>query len=237
MDKSQGIYTMKTIIALLVCTGFALSQPVRQSSIKAGGQVASTTVQTYEIPFASSGNVIELSVSNTSIMSAKQVKVELTNAPEWLKFNTKQVTLQTIKAKEEQAATFNFSVDKMAEVNKEQTLNFSIADLSGQKWSKDIKFKVAPPANYELFQNYPNPFNPTSKIEYQLPANCDITLKVYDLLGREVASLVDERQETGYHQSTFDASRLASGTYIYRIIALDDQNNRHVFQKKMIVLK
>lgn len=76
-----------------------------------------------------------------------------------------------------------------------------------------------PPARYELSQNYPNPFNPTTAISYQLSAVGLVTLKVFDLLGREVATLVDQRQNAGRYTVTFDASALASGIYFYRLEA------------------
>jgi hypothetical protein len=184
--------------------------------------------------------MIELSIANSSTLTTEQVRVELTNAPEWLKFTEKEVTLATLKAKEEQAASFTFSVDKSAQVSKEQTLSFSIKDKTGQKWTKEIKLKVAPPATYELFQNYPNPFNPSTTIEYQLPGvgtRYTVSLKVYDVIGREVANLVNEQQEPGGHQVTLDGRKFASGMYVYRLIATDEQNHQHVFQKKMLMLK
>jgi hypothetical protein len=215
---------MKTIIALLICTTLATSQNVHEIPFPEGTSTAK-------------GNTIELSVANTSTLTAEGIKVEVTNAPAWLKFTERSVNLASLKSKEEQLASFSFSVEKTAEVNKKQSLSFSITDKNGQVWKKEITVKIAPPANYELFQNYPNPFNPTTVINYQLSSDSRVALKIYDMLGREVANPVNEQQGAGYHQTTIDAHSLASGTYIYRFIALDEQNNRHVFQKKMVVLK
>ncbi len=88
------------------------------------------------------------------------------------------------------------------------------------------------PSTYDLKQNYPNPFNPSSTISYQLPASGWVTLKIYDLLGREVVTLVNEIQEAGYKSITFDASSLPSGLYFYRIIA-----GSFTDIKKMLVVK
>ena len=68
-------------------------------------------------------------------------------------------------------------------------------------------------------QNYPNPFNPTTNISYSLSTSGHVTLKVYDILGREVKTLVNDDEAAGYHTATFDASRLASGIYFYRLTA------------------
>ena len=220
---------MKHLLALLIFTNVCFSQ----QSPKA-----------YEIPFpegtSPATNTIELTVANTSSLSAEQVKVEVTDPPAWLKFTEKTVNVAAIKSKEEQLASFTFSVAKTAVVNKEQTLTFAITEKNGQKWTKDITVKVAAPTKYELFQNYPNPFNPVTNIEYQLPGagtRYNVSLKIFDMLGREVVTLVNEQQEPGYYQKALDAHRLASGIYFYRLDATDEQNNHHAFQKKMVLVK
>ncbi len=88
------------------------------------------------------------------------------------------------------------------------------------------------PDNYNLSQNFPNPFNPVTTIRYQLPVAGDIRLKVYDILGNYVTTLVDDFQEAGYHEHKFIASNFASGIYFYTIIA-----GTFVETKKMILLK
>ncbi len=73
------------------------------------------------------------------------------------------------------------------------------------------------PDSYNLSQNYPNPFNPTTVIKYQVPKDTHVTIRVYDILGQQVATLVDGQVSAGYHQVTFNGSRFASGVYFYRI--------------------
>ena len=88
------------------------------------------------------------------------------------------------------------------------------------------------PARFALEQNYPNPFNPTTAVSYQLSAVSDVKLVVYDVLGREVAVLVNEKKNPGRYEVQFDGSRLASGVYVYRLIA-----GRFVECRKMILMK
>lgn len=85
---------------------------------------------------------------------------------------------------------------------------------------------------YNLSQNFPNPFNPATTISYQIPQNGLVTLKIYDILGKEVATLVNEQKNQGKYSANFDASRLASGVYIYQI-----RVNDYVSSKKMLLLK
>jgi hypothetical protein len=88
------------------------------------------------------------------------------------------------------------------------------------------------PVVYSLEQNYPNPFNPTTTIKYQIPKSNHVTLKVFDLLGREVATLVDGMLDAGYYDVNWNAEHFASGIYVYRL-----QTERFVESKKLILLK
>jgi predicted extracellular nuclease len=87
-------------------------------------------------------------------------------------------------------------------------------------------------SEYNLAQNYPNPFNPSTTIYYTIPKNSFVQLKVFDLLGQEIASLVNEDKPTGNYKVNFDASTLPSGVYIYKL-----QASSFVESKKMILLK
>jgi hypothetical protein len=94
------------------------------------------------------------------------------------------------------------------------------------------------PTSTSLLQNYPNPFNPSTRIKYTVGGTGDqspgvsVKLVVYDLLGREVKVLVDERRAAGSYEDTFDGSGLASGIYVYRLTA-----GSFVQSRKMILLK
>jgi photosystem II stability/assembly factor-like uncharacterized protein len=91
--------------------------------------------------------------------------------------------------------------------------------------------------SFELFQNYPNPFNPTTVLSFQLPTASSVTIKVYNLLGQEVAVLLDDEPlDEGEHEVEFNASHLPSGVYFYRLTASSEE---HIYSevKKMMIVK
>jgi len=97
----------------------------------------------------------------------------------------------------------------------------------------DVKPQPATvPLEFTLSQNYPNPFNPSTEIEFTLPVKSDVTLKVFNVLGQEVATLVSGTQSGGTHEVSFDASHLASGVYLYKLAA-----GNYVSTRKMLLLK
>ncbi len=91
---------------------------------------------------------------------------------------------------------------------------------------------MALPTEYQLNQNYPNPFNPVTQISYALPEAGYVTLKVYDVLAREVATLVDEFKEAGYYEATWDATNIPSGVYFYKLTV-----GSFTTVKKMILMR
>ncbi|MBF8248442.1 MAG: 5'-Nucleotidase domain protein, partial [Bacteroidetes bacterium] len=90
----------------------------------------------------------------------------------------------------------------------------------------------AQPMKYTLEQNYPNPFNPSTEIQFSLPAKSHVTLKIFDLLGREVARLVSEELSLGSYKSRWDANGLSTGVYLYRL-----QAGEFVDTKKLLLLR
>jgi hypothetical protein len=88
------------------------------------------------------------------------------------------------------------------------------------------------PNSYKLEQNYPNPFNPVTSIAYSIPKSGPVKLTIYDMLGREVAVLVNEFKQAGSFSVDFDASELSSGAYLYKIEAGDFRDS-----KKMMLVK
>ncbi|HSR17693.1 MAG TPA: T9SS type A sorting domain-containing protein [Ignavibacteriaceae bacterium] len=88
------------------------------------------------------------------------------------------------------------------------------------------------PAEFKLSQNYPNPFNPSTKIRYEIPTESKVLIKIYDILGREVAMLINDFQKAGRYQVEWNAGNLASGVYFYSIKAGDFHS-----VKKLMLLK
>jgi len=88
------------------------------------------------------------------------------------------------------------------------------------------------PTSFSLAQNFPNPFNPTTTIQFSLPKSGDVTLKIYNLLGEEVKTLIDDYKEIGNHSVQFNANNLPSGIYFYKL-----QAETYNQVKKMILIK
>ncbi|QQS34884.1 MAG: T9SS type A sorting domain-containing protein [Ignavibacteriales bacterium] len=106
-------------------------------------------------------------------------------------------------------------------------------DYNGDvNYSEEIEINLIVGNSFKLDQNYPNPFNPVTTISYQLPEASYVTLKVYDVLGEEILTLVNKEQNSGVHEVSLDAGRLTSGIYLYKIQAGAFEQTR-----KMILLK
>jgi hypothetical protein len=131
--------------------------------------------------------------------------------------------------------------------NASQEYSFTDSKLNAGKYSyrlkqidRDGKFSysqavevtiASAPKEFALEQNYPNPFNPSTVISYQIPLNSHVSLKVYDAIGREAATLVNEVKNAGSYFATFDASKLSSGIYFVR---LQQNGNRRIMKMNLI---
>lgn len=96
----------------------------------------------------------------------------------------------------------------------------------------DIHDEEIIPATFKIEQNYPNPFNPSTVIRFSVPENSNVSLKIYDTLGKEIITLLNEDKDAGWYDVHFDASGLASGVYLYRITA-----GSFISTKKMTLIK
>ncbi len=114
---------------------------------------------------------------------------------------------------------FNDSLQQTFTVGVPRTITSAAIDPDGWMMKGVLASSDIPPAVFSLSQNFPNPFNPKTTINYQLPMAAFVTLKVFDALGREIATLVNEKQRAGTYSAEWDASRAASGIYFYRLQA------------------
>jgi hypothetical protein len=112
-------------------------------------------------------------------------------------------------------------------------------DYNGNtEYSRTIDVDAGVPKSYDLKQNYPNPFNPATTISYAVPTPSRVTIKVYDILGREIATLVNDQKEAGRYVVAFSGSRYASGVYFYRLTASPTSGGSSFTEtKKMVMVK
>ena len=164
--------------------------------------------------------------------NAEDVQVKISKHSPHLIFNKEEELIESIDAKEETETSFSFDIKREVPVNRKDTVEFLITGSKGVFTTKQFILNYIPPKDYKLEQNFPNPFNPTTTIQYQLPMDSKVTLKVYDILGSEVTTLVNEVQPAGYKEVKLDASSLSSGVYIYRLVTGD-----FISTKKMMVVK
>jgi len=125
-------------------------------------------------------------------------------------------------------------IDYLIFVNPLNGSVFAVIDDFEDATITDVEDELSIPTNYSLSQNYPNPFNPETAIKFQVPTFSHITLKIFDVLGREIETLVNEDRFAGEYTVKFSGLNLASGMYIYQ---LNVGNGQFVQTKKMILMK
>nr|HMS64707.1 ASPIC/UnbV domain-containing protein [Ignavibacteria bacterium] len=111
-------------------------------------------------------------------------------------------------------------------------LNIRISECGPENIISINSNEVIENLSYKLYQNFPNPFNPATVIKYEIPVNSFVSLKVYDVLGNEVASLVNEFKNSGNYQTKWDASGFSNGIYFYKI-----ETNKFSETRKMLLVK
>ena len=183
-----------------------------------GGLYVSTDHGTTWTPAGFTGQLVDRIIESDSVLFALQngrVFASRTDTLLWKDVSGELTTdsIVVISASPEYLVALTEASDRiwyrpMAEIKEE--LN-TIGPTAIDRTEDEVPTRVA------LFQNYPNPFNPMTTIEYQLPVSGIVKLAVFDLLGRQVAVLVNERTDAGKHQVAFDATGLSSGLYFYRL--------------------
>ena len=172
-----------------------------------------------------------------NLQMVQKVNGTETEAHKFALYNLGMTYLKFLKDREKAEKMFSELSAKYPDDELTNDSKYWLGDYTDQILPKNNSARteegnIDKPSAFELFQNYPNPFNPATKISYQLPVDAPVTLKVYDLLGREVTTLVNEEKQTGNYEVQFDASNLSSGIYLYKI-------TMHDFTKtmKMMVVK
>jgi hypothetical protein len=215
---------------------------------------------TYNVQPGVKNNQIVLELSNNSITETVQIKIfpntSIGGVYERIKLTNEKEKNVELLPEETKEIVYTFDVDYNIGNVEADTIEFMITDNKSVYLTKQFILQYSLPAEYKLEQNYPNPFNPTTKIKYSIPSvilssskndkggvtlrprqltdqsDNKVTLKVYDILGNEIATLVDEQKEAGYYEVEFAATQLASGVYIYRL-----QTGNFVSAKKMLLLR
>ncbi len=199
----------------------------------------SYTQTVYDVIPGTNGNRIIITLENESkISGAKNVAVKLVHSSTALFFKNSSQVVKNLNASEEKDVIFSFDIKRNVESNKKDTISFAIIGI-GINMKKSFVINYTAPKEYALSQNFPNPFNPTTTIRYDLPFDSKVSLKIYDILGNEVKTLVENEQSAGYKEIKFNGSSLASGIYIYRLIANSPSNQQANFVsiKKMMMIK
>jgi hypothetical protein len=207
------------LLPLLLLTGGATSQTV------------------YDMPFASSGNVIELTVENASRMPQTALTVKPAQVPPWIILESPEQSIALLPGGERHVIRFHFSIDRTAPVNSNHSLSFIVTSSDGHVWTKTIAVRVSPPQTFGLFQNYPNPFNPTTTISYQLPMEGVVTIRIFNLIGQEMALLAEGMRTAGYHHESWDASAFPSGMYIYQIKSVSTDGREFSERRSMMLVR
>jgi hypothetical protein len=188
---------------------------------------------TYSLQPGVKNNQIVLELKNISETEQTRLpKPLLKRGFKHLKFSDNIEELIILNPKETKELIYNFDVDYNVGTTEADTLEILITDDKSINITKQFILQYTQPTEFRLEQNYPNPFNPTTRIRYQVYSIGQTTLKVYDILGNELATLVNEKKEPGYYEVEFNASSIASGVYVYRL-----QSGSFVKSKKMMVLK
>ncbi len=140
------------------------------------------------------------------------------------------------KGNSNQNVTYKFTDKKV--VNGKYSYRIKQIDYNGnyEYFTLTNKVEIGTPGKFNLSQNYPNPFNPVTKIDFEIPSDSYVSLKIYDISGREVAKLLDGQKNAGFYTVQFDGSKLSSGIYFYSM-TVKSNGSENVISKKMNLIK
>ncbi|AFH50123.1 Peptidase S8/S53 subtilisin kexin sedolisin [Ignavibacterium album JCM 16511] len=172
----------------------------------------------YELTPDSKDNQLLLTIENISETdTATNIEIRFLKLPSSIELQNHPAIIASIAPKQQTELPITFNVKRNIKTAQIDTAEIVISSENKILSSKSFIFSYAIPKEFKLEQNYPNPFNPITKIKYQLPITTKVSLKVFDILAREVKTLVDELKEAGYYEIDFNASELSSGIYFSRL--------------------
>lgn len=170
--------------------------------------------QTNMVPVGTSENRYVLSIQNKFPWTLDSIHVKVISSPQWTTFRSSEAVIDSIPPKQFGEASLEFSVSDV-QAGLSDSLRLIVTDRMGYGFdTRTVSFTTEVPAIATgMDAAYPNPSNPSTTISYQLSALSDVKLKVYDMLGREVAVLVNEKETPGLHTVKFVGSKISSGIY------------------------
>ena len=183
---------------------------------------------------SSNGRLVELYSSVPTSNLQYRMKIEAATYPLVVYFDRGKGQLSSVKV----WSVINGNQTNPVELPKNGS--FTVTDASVSELVIEIGQEVVVPKEFALEQNYPNPFNPTTTIRYALPGTYYVSLTMYNMLGEEVANLVNEQKDAGVYEFNWNAVNMPTGVYTYRIVAFDASNHsKQAFTqvKKMLLIK
>lgn len=184
----------------------------------------SPSERVHTVPFGSKGNVLELAIAEPG--DAPPLLVRVVEAPTWVQAASTEEHVQHVNG--QSLARFSFDLTHDAPVGETGTLRLAVV-VSGMGREEEralvekvVQLKASAPEAFSLIGAFPNPFggdgSARATVAYELPTAAEVTLEVYDVLGRHVATVAAGEQEAGRHAIAWNANHAASGTYLWRLV-------------------
>ncbi len=219
------------ILALVI---ICVVQPA-SAQFRSEASIAKKIDDVYQVPFASSGNKIELAIANIGDQELSSIEILASTVPGWISLVQQEAVVSSIDAENEVSVVFEFAVDREAPVNEAEPISFVIRSAQGQLGRKEFLLAVQAPQDIVLYQNFPNPASGETTIGFDVPDTENVRIEIYDLLGRQKVLLVDEAKSAGHYKVTWNTGGMASGVYFYVLSAVGQDGQHTMLQKKLIL--
>ena len=200
-----------------------------------------SNIATYTTPLPVELTSFSANVVNGKMMITWETATEINNSGfsiERSSDNKKFYEIDFIKGKGTSSEKSLYNYNDKSALSGKYYYRLKQIDFDGSyQYSKSVEIDMGLPKNYSLDQNYPNPFNPSTIIRFALPTNAKVNIKLYNTLGQEVATILNNEFDAGIHETTFNASNLSSGVYFYRLEARGLDGSNYISTKRMILMK